>query len=127
MEVARTKQRLTHTVIGRNAADFCKTYHVCQNLGKPRAASAKLQPLHIIEVPLTRMGIDIIVPLNKPTRKVHKFILFLVFFATRFLEVVPLNNTKTFEEGDALLSLFYRCSIPKENVTEMGVNLKRVV
>lgn len=117
--VARTKKRLTQhfccSGIGQMVRDYCHSCHICQSVGKRGdKIKAKWPPLPLIDVPFKRIGIDIIGPLPKGTKRGKICILAIVDFATSYPEAIMLPSIATTVVVEALLTVFFRLGFPSE-------------
>lgn len=105
-----------------DVADFCKSCPECQ-LVRPAKKSdrAPLVSLPIIDIPFSRIAMDIVGPLER-SRSGNRYILVVADYATRYPEVFPLRNIKTRQVVNALVQLFSRVGLPKEIITDQGTN-----
>uniref|UniRef100_A0A8C5MWQ3 Gypsy retrotransposon integrase-like protein 1 n=1 Tax=Leptobrachium leishanense TaxID=445787 RepID=A0A8C5MWQ3_9ANUR len=104
-----------------NVREYCRTCEVCQKMGKTGDhPKAPLQPLPIIGEPFSRIAVDIIGPLARPSATGKKYILTVVDYATRYPEAIPLANTQADTIADALLRVFTRVGFPKEILSDQG-------
>lgn len=88
---------------------FCRSCEVCQR--------THLIPLPIIEVPLERIGMDLVGPLPKSARE---HILVIMDYATRYPEAVPLQKATSKNIAKELFLLFSQVGIPKEILTDQS-------
>mgnify|MGYP000091361383 CR=1 FL=1 len=86
-----------------------------------RGLKAPLISLPIIDVPFSRISMDVVGPLER-SRAGHRYILVLCDYATRYPEAFPLRNTKARQVANCLIQLFSRVGIPKEVLTDQGTN-----
>ena len=101
---------------------FCKSCPTCQLTSRSkRGMKAPLVNLPIIDVPLARIAMDVVGPLDK-SRAGHKYILVTCDYATRYPEAFPLRNTKSRQVANSLIQLFSRVGIPREIITDQGTN-----
>ena len=82
---------------------------------------APLVSLPSIEVPFTRIAMDIVGPLER-SRTGNRYILVISDYATRYPEAFPLRKIKTRQIVNALIQLFSRVGIPREVLTDQGIN-----
>ena len=101
---------------------FCKSCPTCQltSLSK-RGMKAPLISLPIIDVPFTRIAMDVVGPLDR-SRAGHRYILVICDYATRYPEAFPLRNSKSRQVANSLMQLFSRVGIPREIITDQGTN-----
>ena len=101
---------------------YCKSCPTCQLTARTnRGTKAPLVSLPIIDVPFTRIAMDIVGPLDK-SRAGHRYILVVCDYATRYPEAFPLRNIKSRQVANCLLQLFSRVGIPREILTDQGTN-----
>ncbi|KAI7806491.1 hypothetical protein IRJ41_006936, partial [Triplophysa rosa] len=113
------QQKTLSTIAGRfywpklytDVVDFCKSCPECQ-LVKPSKKSdrAPLVSLPIIDIPFSRIAMDIVCPLER-SRSGNRYILVVADYATRYPKVV-----------NALIQLFSRVGLPREVITDQGTN-----
>ena len=79
----------------RSVADYCKSCHTCQLVGKPNQdpLKAPLKPIPIVDEPFNRVIVDCVGPLPK-TRSRHQYILTIMCPSTRYVEAIPLRSIK---------------------------------
>ena len=75
----------------------------------------------IIDTPFQRVAIDLVGPLEPRTENRNKYILTLVDYATRYPEAVALSSVEIEAVAEALVSIFNRVGVPKEILTDMGI------
>ncbi|XP_078515987.1 uncharacterized protein LOC144781172 [Lissotriton helveticus] len=98
---------------------YCRECPVCQKNSRYRPPRAPLRPLPVIDVPFSRVGMDIIGPLL-PSRSGCRYALVIVDYATRFPEALPLRQPTTQNIAKALVSVFSRVGFPREILTDQG-------
>lgn len=91
---------------------FCQRYETCQ-----RTAPQRLIPLPIIEFPFERIDMDLVGSLPKSVR-VHKYILAILDYATRYPEAIPLRKVTSKNITKELFLLMSHVGIPKEILTD---------
>ncbi len=99
--------------------NFCKSCPECQLTSKRKTNPYPLQPLPVIEVPFTRIAMDIVGPLER-TQSGYRYILVVCDYATRYPEAFPLRKVSARPIAQALLQLFSRVGIPQEVLTDQG-------
>ncbi|XP_075071707.1 uncharacterized protein LOC142160697 [Mixophyes fleayi] len=118
---SRLKQKFYWPEMGKDIANYCRSCHACQMVGKPGdVGHAPLVPLPIIAEPFERVAVDIIGPLAIPSSSGKQFILTVVDYATRYPEAVALSSIRADKVADALISIFSRVGFPKEMLTDQG-------
>ena len=60
----------------------------------------------IIDVPFKRVAVDLVGPMFPPSENGDRYILTLVDYATRYPEVVPLENIDTVSVAEAVLDIY---------------------
>ena len=99
--------------------NYCKSCPECQLTSKRKTRPYPLQPLPVIEVPFTRIAMDIVGPLER-TQTGYRYILVICDYATRYPEAFPLRKISARPIAQALLQLFSRVGIPQEVLTDQG-------
>ena len=91
----------------RDVAEFCRTCHVCQMVGKLNKPIpvAPLKPIPACGEPFSEVIIDCVGPLPKTTAG-NKYLLTIMCKATRFPEAVPLRNIKAPKIVDYICILY---------------------
>ena len=125
--VNKTKHRITQNFywpeMGKQIKEFCRQCDVCQRLGNNRdRTKAKLCPLPVISTPFKCIGVDIVGPLPKATKRGNRFILTIVDHATRYPEAIPLSNIETNTVADALVGYMSRMGFASEIITDLGTS-----
>ncbi|XP_069370624.1 uncharacterized protein [Paralichthys olivaceus] len=106
----------------KDIAEYCKSCPECQLSARShRGLKAPLISLPIIDVPFSRIAMDVVGPLER-SRAGHRYILVICDYATRYPEAFPLRNTKARQVANCLIQLFSRVGIPKEVLTDQGTN-----
>ncbi len=105
--------------IHENVRRWCAACRECQLVNPPASPKAPLRPLPLMQVPIERIGMDLIGPLERSARG-HRFALVLVDYATRYPEAVALRNISTKSVAEALFSMISRVGITKEILTDQG-------
>ncbi|XP_071061873.1 uncharacterized protein [Pseudochaenichthys georgianus] len=121
--VEKTRQRIGSRFhwpgVVRAIEDYCRTCVECQKMSPKPHFKNPLIPLPIIDVPFSRIAMDLVGPLVKSARG-HQYILVILDYATRYPEAIPLRNMTTRVIARELLHLFSRVGIPKEILTDQG-------
>ena len=105
----------------KDVAEFCRTCHVCQVVGKPQPAikPAPLMPVPAFEEPFTRVLVDCVGPLPR-TKSGFQFLLTIMDVSTRFPEAVPLRRITAKNVVEALVQFFTRYGLSREVQTDQG-------
>ncbi|XP_062830648.1 uncharacterized protein LOC134297351 [Anolis carolinensis] len=123
--IRKTTKRITKNFywpgMFQKIKEFCRSCDTCQRLSTGRdKIKAPLIPMPVIGEPFYRVGIDIVGPLCKPSKRGYKYILTMIDYATRYPEAVALTNIETSTIANALLSIWGRTGYPKELVSDLG-------
>ncbi|MDJ0933722.1 RNase H-like domain-containing protein [Breoghania sp.] len=107
----------------KDVAQFCRTCHTCQVVGKPQPAikPAPLMPVPAFEEPFTKIMVDCVGPLPR-TKSGFQFLLTVMDVSTRFPEAVPLKRITAESVVGALIQFFTRYGLAKEVQTDQGSN-----
>lgn len=100
---------------------FCTSYDVCQRTIQNDKVTLGRMPLqNVIMEAFQRIAVDtcIIGPLQPITYKRNRYILTLVDYVTRYLEVIALYGIETERVAGALVDIFSRVGLPKEMLTD---------
>ena len=120
--VLRVGEQFYWPGMGADIRDFCRSCDKCQRMcHKGRVRPVPLKQLPIITEPFSRVAIDLVGPLTPPSSGGHRFILTLIDFATGFPEAIPLKDIDSISVAEALLSMFSRVGIPREILSDRGV------
>ena len=107
----------------QDVAEFCRTCHTCQVVGKPNQKN-QVAPLITIPAcgqPFDRVIIDCVSPLPK-TRSGHMYLLTIMDASTRYPESIPLRNITAKSVSEALVKCFTRMGLPKQIQHDQGSN-----
>ena len=109
--------------VQKTMAEFCKTCHTCQLVGKPNQVipKAPLKPIPAFEEPFSRIMIDCVGPLPK-TKRGNQYLLTIMCVSTRFPEAIPLQNIKAKTIVQALTKFFTLVGLPKSIQSDQGSN-----
>jgi hypothetical protein len=100
---------------------YCKSCDMCQRtIPKGKVTKIPLGSMPRIEVPFTRVGIDLIGPITPKSDRGHRYIVTVVDYATRYPEAAPLKNITTEEVAEALFKIYCRIGFPKQVLTDLG-------
>lgn len=107
----------------QDIAEYCRTCHTCQVVGKPnqKIPQAPLQPIPAFEEPFNRVLIDCVGPLPK-TKCGNEYLLTIMCTSTRFPEAIPLRNIKAKTIVKALIKFFTLVGLPKSIQSDQGTN-----
>ncbi|CAC5371239.1 unnamed protein product [Mytilus coruscus] len=106
-----------------DVAEYCKSCHICQVVGKPnqKIPPAPLLPIPAFEEPFSRVLIDCVGPLPK-TKIGNSYLLTIMCTSTRFPEAILLRNIKTPTIVKALIKFFTLVGLPKSIQSDQGSN-----
>lgn len=125
--VRKTLQKIWSTFywpgMKKDVANYCRTCHTCQLVGKPNARpdKAPLVPLPVFDAPFDRVMIDVVGPLPR-TAAGNMYIFTLMDLATRYPEAVPVRSIKSKIILRELTTFFTRFGLPKEIQSDQGSN-----
>ncbi|KAL2103054.1 hypothetical protein ACEWY4_002222 [Coilia grayii] len=120
--LSRIAQRFHWPGFYQHVIDYCKSCPECQLTSQAnRGTKAPLVSLPIVDVPFTRIAMDIVGPLER-SRGGHRYILVVCDYATRYPEAFPLRNTKARQIANCLIQLFSRVGVLREILTDQGTN-----
>ena len=107
----------------KDVAEFCKSCHACQMVGKPNQIipKAPLQPIPAVQEPFSRIIVDCVGPLPK-TRSGNQYLLTIMCASTRFPEAIPLRNIKAKTIVKALTKFFTLVGLPSSIQSDQGSN-----
>ena len=105
--------------VKRAVEDFCRHCAECQMVAPRTPPRAPLIPLPIIEVPFSRIAMDIVGPLPKSNRG-HRYVLVILDYATRYPEAIPLRSASAKAVAHEIFLLASRVGIPSEILTDQG-------
>uniref|UniRef100_A0A8C5MGP5 Gypsy retrotransposon integrase-like protein 1 n=1 Tax=Leptobrachium leishanense TaxID=445787 RepID=A0A8C5MGP5_9ANUR len=123
--MVKTRHRLTRAFfwprLSEDVREYCRTCPTCQKTGKTGDhPKAPLHPMPIIQEPFSRVAVDIIGPLPRPSATGKRYILTVVDYATRYPEAVALSNIQADTVTDGLLQVFSRVGFPQEILSDQG-------
>ncbi|GFU30666.1 hypothetical protein TNCV_109261 [Trichonephila clavipes] len=106
-------------------AEFVQTCKGCQ-LRKPEKIGdrAPITPIVRPELPFENVNIDVIGPIQPPSGRGHKYVLFMMDQHTPWPEAVPLRSLTAKTVCDSLLQTFSRTGIPSIIASDQGTNFK---
>ena len=109
--------------IWKDIAEFCKTCHVCQVIGKSShdAPPVPLHPFPVADEAFTRVIMDCVGRLPK-TKSGCEYILTIMCSTTRFPEAIPLRNIKARTVSNASVKFLMLFGLPKEVQSDQGSN-----
>ena len=107
----------------RDVAEYCRSCHTCQLMGKPNQVipPAPLQPIPVMAEPFERVLVDCVGPLPR-TKSGNKYLLSIMCAATRYPEAVPVCSITSKVVVAALTKLFSTFGLPKVVQTDQGSN-----
>ena len=107
----------------KDIANFCKTCHHCQMVGKPNQGipQTPLHPIPAFEEPFSRILIDCVGPLPK-TKSGNEYLLTLMCASTRYPEANPLRKINARSVIKALVKFCTTFGLPKVIQSDRGTN-----
>lgn len=125
--VNKTCDRILHNFywpgLRKDVAEYVKTCHTCQIVGKPnqKIPKAPLKPIPAFEEPFSRVIVDCVGPLPK-SKSGNRFLLTIMCASTRFPEAMPLRNITAQVIIKALVKFFTKFGLPKTIQSDQGTN-----
>ena len=131
MGINKTREKILNHFywpnVRKDVAEFCRSCHACQMVGKPNEtipkASLKLVPA--VEEPFSRIIVDCIGPLPK-TRSGNQYLLTIMCATSRFPEAIPLRNIKAKTVVKALTKFFTLVGLPSSIQSDQGSNFMSI-
>lgn len=125
--VEKTKDRILEDFfwpgITADVKRFVASCDICQRtIPKGRVPRVPLGRTPVIETPFHRVAIDIVGPINPPSKAGNRFILTLMDCATRYPDAIALPSIETERVAEALVEMFSRVGVPKEVLSDRGTN-----
>ncbi|XP_036066885.1 uncharacterized protein LOC112138883 isoform X2 [Oryzias melastigma] len=117
----RVASRFYWPGLNTDVQNFCQSCSVCQLASDKNVPKYLLQPLPIIDVPFSRIAMDIVGPVER-TQSGNRYILVICDYGTRYPEAFPLRDITAKQIAYALLQLFSRVGIPSEILTDQDTN-----
>lgn len=106
----------------KDVIEYCRSCPECQLRSQAnRGTKAPLISLPIVDVPFTRIAMDIVGPLER-SKAGNRYILVVCDYATRYPEAFPLRDVKARQVANCLIQLFSRVGVPREILTDQGTN-----
>ncbi|KAG5276770.1 hypothetical protein AALO_G00109540 [Alosa alosa] len=115
---ARIAARFFWPGMYKDVQEFGRACSECQLTSKYTVSPYPLQQLPCIDVPFSRIAMDIVGPLER-MQSGFKYILVVCDYATRYPEAFPLRRISARPIAQALLQ-FSRVGIPREIITDQG-------
>ena len=107
----------------KDVANFCRTCHTCQIVGKHQLdpPKAPLIPIPACEEPFRNIIIDCVGPLPR-TKMGHEYLFTIMCSSTRFPEAIPLRSINAKNICSALINFFTMVGLPKVIRSDQGTN-----
>ena len=100
---------------------YCRSCDICQRTSpKGHTPRAPLQQVPVIDVPFSRLCVDLIGPIAPVSGRGHRYVLTCVDVATRYPEAIPLKVITAESVAEALVEIFSRVGIPDEILSDQG-------
>lgn len=105
----------------RDIKEYCRSCEICQKTApKGRMPPAPFEKTPVIDVPFSRICIDLVGPVTPVSQAGNRYILVAVDMATRFPLAKPLKNVTAQAVADALIEFFSYTGIPDELLCDNG-------
>jgi len=106
--------------VGNDVKRYCQSCDRCQKtMDKGKVRVVPLGDMPIIDIPFSRVAVDLIGPLTMSDRGM-RYVLTLIDYATRYPEATALKRTETTDVAEALLEMFSRLGFPREILSDNG-------
>ncbi|KAL8599297.1 hypothetical protein ACOMHN_008012 [Nucella lapillus] len=100
---------------------YCQSCVNCQRtIDKGRVPRAPMVKMPLAAEPFSRVGMDIIGPMNPMSEGGYRFVLVMVDYATRYPDAVPLKNIRAETVAEAAFNMWTRTGIPESVLTDKG-------
>ena len=100
---------------------FCQSCDICQRtINKGSVRKAPVQSVPWVHIPFDKVASDLIGPLYYVTNRGKRYILTVVYYATRYPEAVPLEKIDTESIAEALMGISSRVGFPREILSDNG-------
>ena len=121
---SRIQQHFYWPRMRKDVAEFCKTCHTCQVVGKPnqKIKPVPLQPIRVVGEPFSKVIVDCVGPLPR-TKAGNKYLMAIMCAATRFPEAIPLPEISAPTIVRALSKFFTMFGMPKEDSDGSSIKL----
>lgn len=106
-----------------DVANYCRSCHVCQKIGKPnqKIPSAPLHPIPAVGEPFERVMVDCVGPLPR-TKSGNQYLLTIMCTSTRFPEAIPLRKITAPVIVKSLIKFFSLFGLPRTIQSDQGTN-----
>lgn len=123
----KTKDRIAEEFywpgITADVKRFVASCDICQRtVPKGRVPRVPIGRTPVIETPFKRVAIDIVGPIQPPSKHGNRYILTLMDYATRYPDAVALPSIETERVAEALVEMFSRFGVPNEVLSDRGTN-----
>ncbi|KAL8605690.1 hypothetical protein ACOMHN_064775 [Nucella lapillus] len=117
----RVQNRFWWPGIVRDVQMYCRSCDICQKCSaKGRTPDVPLEQMPRIDVPFSRVAVDIVGPFAPPSEEKHRYLLTVVDVATRYPEAIPLCKIDSVLVAEALFGIFCRLGFPTEILSDNG-------
>ena len=125
---ARVLQHFWWPRVSRDVAQYVRTCHVCQVVGKAGHQPKRypLKPIPVVDSLFDEILVDIVGPLPRTSRG-NEYILTILETASRFPEATPLRRCTSQAVTNALLTYFTMFGIPKRLRSDQGTHFSAQV
>ncbi|CAB4041645.1 zinc finger [Paramuricea clavata] len=102
---------------------FCRSCDICQKtIQKGKFPKVPLEMIPLIDTPFKRIAVDLVGSIYPPSEQghVHRYILTLVDYTTRYPDAVPLKSISTEAVAESLVDMYSRLGVPEEVLSDLG-------
>lgn len=120
---ARIKYSFYWPGMEKDIQECCNSCHGCQVRSDRRLTDRMpIAPLSRPKYPFQKVNIDVVGPIDPPSRRGYRYALCVVDLCTRWPEVVCLRSLTAKATCDALLTVFARTGVPEVVSSDCGTN-----
>jgi hypothetical protein len=119
--VARVQEAFYWPGMSRDARDFCRACEVCGARKAKPSTPHHLYQRQVTTEPLQRVAIDILGPLDPPTERGNRYILVMVDYFTKWLQVAAMPDQRAATCADKFLRDFVvYLGVPEQLHSDQG-------
>ena len=106
-----------------DASRYCQSCDVYQKtVSKGTIPKVPSQNIPVVDVPFKRVAVDLIRPIDPPSKAGHRYIITLVDYVTRYPEAVPLKRIDTETVDEAFVDIYSCLGISEEVLSDQGAH-----